>query len=80
MVAARVGVKRPVALDIVPIAILIVDARRHRPLVGDRPDGSEANQNGVIVIRLALVDGKSRRIDSVNPSAVMPIPNTDTRP
>ena len=79
-VAAGIGVQRPVTLDVVAVPILVIDARGDLDLIGDGPHGSQAEQHGLIVVGVLLVGFKRGfRIDSIDVTAVAPVPDRDAR-
>ena len=81
IVAPGLRIQQPVAFHVVAVAVLIVNARRHRPTRCRRPDERQSIQHGFVEIGILLIEGQGCGIDAVDVAAVAPVvPNSETRP
>ena len=74
-VVAGIRVDRPVVFDVVPVAVLVVDARRDSPVLRWRPDGSQADELRRVVVAVLFEQRLVYRVDAVDPAAVTAVPD-----
>ncbi len=79
LVVVRVGIQRPVVVDVVLVLVLVVDPRSHGPLVRDLPQRREAHEQRVAEVGVLLGLLPADRVDVVNPAAIAPVGDREAR-